>query len=180
MAVITFGKKRPAVGTTTQINALTDPPANRIGSWLYDGTIDKFRYFDGADWIAFPVGPAPGYGEQELASDVVLTTSTAALDTFVISEAGTWMVSAVMFVQFPNTISSAAQTTEVELRRDGGSIAKHFLSMKRSGYIVCASIKAFVIGPCTITLHVAALESTEVTLKSYANAGSIMHWLRVV
>jgi hypothetical protein len=180
MAIITSGKKRPARGTTTQINALTDPPAAQVGSWLYDSTIDKFRYFDGADWIAFPVGPAPGYGQQELASDVALTTSTDPIDTFEIEETGTWLVSAVMFVEFPNTVLSAAQTTEVELRRDGGSVAKHFLSMKRSGYIVCASIKAFVLGPCTIDLVVSSLESTEIILKSYANAGSIMHWLRVV
>lgn len=178
MADILLGKLRPAIATTSQINAVT-PESFGNGSFLYDETIDKFKYWDHTVWKPLPAGFTVGFGEQELATDQSVTGSQSAKDTYDIPTSGTWMIDALCFVSFPNTSPTSAQLTTIELRRNGAEVANHNLSMKRAGYVVSGAIKAFVAGPCTMTLHCYTSEGTDITLKSYANHGTIAHWLRV-
>ena len=179
MAVLTRGKRRPGNATTTQINAIATAGLEK-GSLLGDQTIDKFKYWNGAIWKPLPVDVGPSYGEKELANDVDVTVAEVVCDTYEITDSGIFVVQASCFVKF-GVAGSISQITDLELWRDGSPTAKVWVSQARGGnYVVHGTVMAHVSAPCTVTLVSNTLHEVDVvTLKSYANNGTIAHWHRI-
>jgi hypothetical protein len=184
MTVLVRGKARPGIATTSQVNAVT-PAAHETGSLLYDQTIDKFKYWDGDEWKPLPGGWTPSYGEVELANDVTFVTAdgTVGLMTLEINESGLFLVQAEAYFHFSADSTSAAQTTDIQLRDSslsGTVLGKTWVSQKRGGdYIVHATVQGFINNPTDVIVSTTTLSDQTVIVKSYANHGTIAHWLRI-
>ena len=181
MAVMTRGKRRPGNATTTQINAIATAGLEK-GSLLGDLTIDKFRYLNGTIWKPLPGDLGPSYGEKELANDFDIDTSNTTCDTYSITDSGIFVVQASVFVSFGAFAdNNVNQTTDVSLLRNSLYKATIRLGQARGGnYVVHGTVLAHVVAPCTVTLVSSTTNDDDiVTVKSYANNGTIAHWHRI-
>ena len=185
MTSLTRGKRRPAITTTSQVNAVT-PESFENGCIVWDDTINKFKYWDGTIWRPIPGDFIPAYGEQELASDVNVDFADGVKEVanYAIDDSGVFLVQVEAYVNFAVEATTAANTLGLQLRdtsTSGTVIGQTWLSQKRSGNIVHGSVMGFITNPTDVKFCVSTIETAAdaLVVKSYTNNGTIGRWLRI-